>query len=136
VLLKELQRHRSLEIIDIRKPIARLRQIKQAPELAALQRAIDITSDALKEVYKKISSYRYENELVADITRSFIHSGAKGHAYDPIVASGLNAATIHYMDCDSALSKNSLILFDVGAEVSNYSADISRTYAYGEQPSA
>ena len=128
-LLTALKRHRSLELIDVRKPIARLRQIKQDVEILALQRAIDITADTLTDVRKNLDAFKSEYELVADITAGFIYGGASGHAYQPIVASGGNAATIHYMRCSDDLKENDMLLLDVGAEFSNYSADISRTWA-------
>ena len=129
-LLQTLKKHRNIELSDIRKPLAHLRQIKQPVELAALQKAIDITSESLMEISGRIKSYTTEYELVADITAGFIRRGASGHAYQPIIASGSNASTIHYMNCNDVIAKNGLLLFDVGAEVHNYSADISRTIAY------
>lgn len=128
-LLTLLKKHRSAELCDIRKPLARLRQIKQQVELSALQRAIDITAETLTVIRKDLSKYKTEYELVADVTAGFLRRGATGHAYQPIVASEGNAATIHYMKCGADIKNNGLILFDVGAEVNNYSADISRTYA-------
>lgn len=134
-LLTALKKHRGLELLDLRKPLARLRQIKQEVEIAALQRAIDITADTLIDIRRNLSVYKSEYELVADITAGFIYGGASGHAYQPIVASGVNAATIHYMRCNDNLADNDLLLLDVGAEYSNYSADISRTWAR-HKPSA
>ncbi len=128
-LLAAIKKHRSLELLDIRKPLARLRQIKQEVEIAALQCAINITADTLIAVRKNIHQYDSEYALVADITAGFIRGGAGGHAYQPIVASGVNAATIHYMRCNDTLQDNDLLLLDVGAEYKNYSADISRTWA-------
>ena len=128
-LLASLKKHRSLELLDIRKPLAQLRQIKQAVEMDALKRAIDITVDTLTEVRGNIQTYMSEYALVADITAGFIRGGASGHAYQPIVAGGINAATIHYMRCNDALIDNDMLLLDVGAEYMNYSADISRTWA-------
>jgi len=131
-LITALKKHRTLELVDIRKDIARLRQVKQPVELAAIQRAIDITAKSLKHVRKKLPSYSKEYEMVADITADFIRNGARGHAYSPIVASDKNAATIHYVQNNAEINPNSIVLFDVGAEVENYSADISRTYAVGK----
>jgi Xaa-Pro aminopeptidase len=128
-LLTALKKHRAAELIDIRKPIAHMRQVKQPLEILALQHAIDITADTLTEIRSRLEKYKSEYELVADITAGYIKRGAMGHAYQPIVASGVNAATIHYMKCNDVLAKNSLLLLDVGAEYSNYSADISRTWA-------
>ena len=128
-LLSALAKHRRLELVDIRKCIAGLRQVKLDPEIKALQMAIDITSISLKNVKKKLESYKSENQIVADITRDFIRRGADNHAYQPIVAAGANATTIHYIKNNHAIESGELVLFDVGAEFNNYSADISRTYA-------
>lgn len=128
-LLTALSKHRKLEQVDIRKNIARLRQIKQSSEIKAIQKAIDITSASLTKVKNKISSYKLENQIVADITRDFIKKGANGHAYQPIVAAGKNATTIHYIDNNDKINDQELILLDVGAEYLNYSADITRTFS-------
>lgn len=129
VLLASMSKHRKLEQVDIRKNIARLRQIKHPVEIMAIRHAIDMTAKSLRSVNKKLSSYKYENHIVADLTRDFIRNGADGHAYQPIIASGINATTIHYIKNDQKVEEGDLVLMDVGAEYSNYSADITRTYA-------
>ncbi len=131
-LLAALAKHRKLEQVDIRKHIARLRQFKQAPELEALQSAITITAKSLRTIQKRLGSYRYEYEVVADLTREFIRQGATGHAYQPIVACGQNAATIHYIENNHPMTPGHMLLLDVGAEAQNYSADITRTYSLSE----
>ena len=122
-----------LQVADIRKQLAELRVVKQAPEIAAIRRAVDITCATLNEVRR--SSYSYEYELEADITRGFRRQGATGHAYSPIVAGGLNACTLHYIENNARLEPAEPVLADVGAEVSNYAADITRTWSFGK-PSA
>lgn len=131
-LLSELKKHRKLEIVDIRKTVARLRQIKQAPELAAIREAIAITQKGLQKVQKKLLTYKNERELSADLIGEFIRRGADGHAFPPVVASGKNAVTIHYRDNNQALTVNEFIVVDTGAEWNNYCADIARTIAYGK----
>ena len=53
--------------------------------------------------------------------------GSGGCAFDTIAASGENATVLHYIDNDSILKEDDLILFDLGALHNNYGADISRT---------
>lgn len=113
------------------KELTKLRAIKQPVELSAMQKAIDITNTTLENIYKHLSNYKYEYEIEADITSSFRRSGAR-HGYDPIVAAGNNATVLHYVQNNSKLAKRQMILFDVGAKVNGYSADISRTLAYGK----
>jgi Xaa-Pro aminopeptidase len=74
-----------------------------------------------------LSKYEYEYQLEADISRGFRTRGASGHAFEPIVAGGVRACTLHNVANNSALAANELIVLDVGAEVEHYAADITRT---------
>ncbi len=112
------------------KELAKLRSIKLPEEIKAIQRAIDLTIVAFKAVKADLKSGRYEYELDAKMTYEIQKKGAS-HAYDPIVASGLNACTLHYIANSSKLQSKSFVLFDVGARVDGYAADISRTYSVG-----
>lgn len=58
-------------------------------------------------------------------------NGAEGYAYEPIVAAGANALTLHYTRNNNPLPKNGLLLIDAAARVGGYCADITRTYAIG-----
>jgi len=117
------------KLLDLAPHLIRLRMVKQPAELAALQTAIDITTHTLKDVAKKLAKYNWEYEVEADITAGFRKRGAGGHAYQPIIASGSNACTLHYIANNAALDDKKLLLMDVGAEVEHYGADITRTYA-------
>ncbi|HEY1835473.1 MAG TPA: Xaa-Pro peptidase family protein [Candidatus Saccharimonadales bacterium] len=125
------------ELLDLRPHLARLRMIKQESELAALQRAIDITIATLKAVTQpaKLKKYAHEYEIEADITRGFRRRGAAGHAFTPIVASGQRACTMHYMANNGQLSSDELVLFDLGTDFDHYSSDIARTVSLSGQPS-
>ena len=69
-----------------------------------------------------------------DLHIGYLQKGASGHAFEPIVASGNNACTIHYVKNDSTIAKNFPLLVDTGAEFMNYAADISRTYLPANAP--
>ena len=116
---------------DCRKDMAQLRAIKQSEEIIALQQAIDLTADAFTLVKSTIQTLKYEYEVEAEFTYHFRKKGAD-HAYDPIVAAGGNACTLHYVDNNSRLKKRELVLLDIGARLNGYPADITRTYAIGE----
>lgn len=126
--------NRELEFVDILPKLARLRMIKQPAELRAMQAAIDITVDTLAEILKpaRLRKYGHEYELEADITRGFRHSGAWGHSFEPIVAGGQRACTLHNVSNDSALKPGELVVVDVGAEAEHYAADITRTVSLGK----
>lgn len=117
------------------RPMAQgLRAIKSTEEVASMKKAINSTTDAFEDVKHKLSSLTNEAQIEAEFTYAFAQKGQK-HAYDPIVAAGEHACTLHYMLNNAKLPKNGLVLMDIGAYNSGYAADITRTYAVGT-PSA
>lgn len=126
-----------LELLDLNQHLARLRMLKQPQELAAIQLAIDITSASIKDAAKlsKLKKYAYEYELEAELSRNFRKRGSNGHAFEPIVAGGERACTLHNVANNGLLSADELILMDVGAEVEHYAADITRTLSLSGSPS-
>lgn len=133
LLIKKLQSYNTnIELLDLRPHISRMRSVKQEVEVEAIQTAINLTSDAFKKLRKKgISTFNYEYEVEAVLT-AHLKAHNADHAYAPIIAGGANACTLHYVQNSAPIQPNTLLLLDVGAEVSNYAADITRTYAVTE----
>ncbi len=104
-----------------------LRLIKEHDEINILRHACDITSKAFQRVLQKVKPGMHEFEVEAEISYEFRKSGAQGHAYYPIIASGENACILHYIDNKSVCRNGDLLLMDFGAEFANYAADCSRT---------
>lgn len=119
-------------ITDCRLELAKLRAIKTPEEIQAIRAAILLTNEAFTLVKENASSYASEYAVEAAFTNHFRMNGATGHAYDPIVAAGKNACTLHYGKNQATLEKGQFILLDIGARLNGYAADITRTYAYGD----
>ncbi|HEV7952080.1 MAG TPA: aminopeptidase P N-terminal domain-containing protein, partial [Candidatus Saccharimonadales bacterium] len=117
---------------DCRKELSQLRAIKQTEEITAMRSAIATTIDGFEIVKSKLANYHFEYEIEAEFNYHFRTHGADGHAYDPIVAGGANACTLHYIANRDKLKKRQMVLLDIGARRGGYAADITRTYAYGE----
>jgi Xaa-Pro aminopeptidase len=133
-LVNRLKTEKSeLELLDLSPHLRRLRMIKQPVELAAIQTAINITISSIKEATRpgKLRRYSFEYELEAQITRGFRRRGAAGHAFEPIVAGGERACTLHNVANNGVLAADELVILDVGAEVGHYAADITRTVNLG-----
>jgi len=107
--------------------ITSLRFNKEFEEIEILKKAGDVTGKAFERVLKFTKPGVMEYEVEAEITHEFIRSGANGHGYAPIVASGKSACSLHYITNDLECKDGDLLLMDFGAEYANYSADISRT---------
>lgn len=132
-LIRKLKaKNDSLELLDLRTHLSLMRAIKLPEEIAEIKSAINITETALRNLSQEgWSRFNYEYEVEATITSAF-RSINVDHAYQPIIASGKNACTLHYTKNSGKIDKSDLILLDVGAEVNHYASDITRTYAIGE----
>lgn len=120
------------KVQTMNKELAALRALKQPEEIAAIERAIKTTINAFTHVHEHINDYKTESEIEAEYTYLFRRAGADGHAYDPIVATGKNACTLHYIANNDTVRNKQLVLIDIGARHHGYAADITRTYAKGE----
>lgn len=130
VLQNELKQLFS-SVKDCQRELSSLRAIKQPAEIKIMQQAADLTTEALEVVRKKLPGYQYEYEVEAELVYHFRRHNAT-HAFEPIVASGKNACTLHYIDNSSKLQTRRLLLMDVGARTDGYSADVTRTFSVGE----
>lgn len=104
-----------------------LRAIKQPDELMRMREAIRLTNETFRLVREKFATFRTEAEVEAEFVYRFHRAGAV-HAYEPIVASGKNACTMHYVQNTAKLKSRDMVLIDIGARVAGYSADVTRTY--------
>ena len=112
--------------IDIRQQFARIRSVKSPEELAAITTAAQITFGAISTIESALHSLTSEQAVEAQLDQYFKMHGASGHAFSPIVASGAASCMLHY-EANNQPITGDVLLLDIGAEVSNYAADISRT---------
>jgi Xaa-Pro aminopeptidase len=107
--------------------LQRLRSVKEAEEIALLQKACDITEKGFRRLLKFVKPGVMEYEVEAELLHEFVRNRSKGFAYGPIVASGKNANVLHYVQNNQECKAGDLLLLDVAAEYANYSSDLTRT---------
>lgn len=104
-----------------------LRVVKSDIEIELTRKACQITRDAFVRVLKFIKPGVTEYEVEAELTHEFLRQRATGNAYSPIIASGVNANVLHYIDNNQVCSTGDILLMDFGAEYANYNADMTRS---------
>lgn len=117
-----------LAVKNVSSKIIPLRMIKSADEIEEMQKAIDITIKGVESLMKNAKHGMKEYELEAYFDFECKKSGAKDFAFGTIAAAGKNATTLHYVDNNSEMTNEDLILFDLGAQWNLYNADITRTF--------
>jgi len=103
-----------------------LRSRKEKQEIEQISKACTITKSAFEYILPRIKPGMKEYEIEADIIQEFIRNGSRGHAYQPIIASGANSCILHYIQNDKICKKDDIILMDFGAEYGNYASDLTR----------
>ena len=118
-------------IIDPRDIIHEARIRKEPAELDAMRCAMKISAEAHRRAMMKARGGMKEWQIEAEVDYTFRSKGATGPSYPSIIASGPNAATLHYISNDREMRTGELLLIDAGAEYDFYAADITRTSPIG-----
>lgn len=107
--------------------INEMRVRKDELEIKRLQKAVDITGEALLNVYKLCEPGMYEFEMEAVIEYNFLKYGSSMPGFTSIVGAGKNSTILHYEKNNEKMKSGDLLLMDIGAEYDYYTADITRT---------
>ena len=121
------QAHPWLVVHSLDSTTDRLRAKKSAAEIALLRRAAQISARAHVEAIKATAPGCGENEIQALLDGTFRRLGGDRPGYGSIVASGLNATVLHYMDDNRVMRDGELLLVDAATSFDHYSADVTRT---------
>jgi Xaa-Pro aminopeptidase len=112
---------------DIRPQINSLRQIKSPSEIVFLKQAIELSLDAQLEAMKLMRPGLYEYQVSAKMVEIHAWGGSEAEGYAPIVGAGPNSTALHYDKLSRKIEDGDIVVLDVGAQYSGYSADITRT---------
>ena len=112
--------------------IEELRIVKDRGEIEAIRRAGKVTAEVFTELLPQIRPGLVEQDLAAEIEFRMRKKGAEGAAFETIVASGPRSAYPHARPSSKALQECELVIFDLGAILSGYAADMTRTVYLGE----
>jgi Xaa-Pro aminopeptidase len=107
---------------------AEMRLRKSPLEIALLQHAIDISTEAHERAWVAAADAKWEYELDAQVAYTFKLRNADHWGYPSIVGCGPNATTLHYEESQGQVKPGDLVLMDIGAEYDHYSADMTRTF--------
>lgn len=112
----------------LRKAIEDERVIKDIYEISLIAKANEVSSLAHGAVLDQVKTASNERELEATFIATCIANGCREQAYPSIIASGTNAATLHYIKNDDPLKGRLNLLLDAGGEYRCYASDVTRTF--------
>ena len=122
------QKYPEVKIENSYQKIVRLRMNKSDEEVELIKASIDTSKGALECVMKNIKPGLYEYQVETYYDSYIKFNGQKVTSFETICATGKNATILHYVDNNSIINENDLVLFDLGCCTEYYISDISRTY--------
>lgn len=105
-----------------------LRWIKSDAEIELMRKTCEIASNAINLTMNKSKPGISEHQIFAEVDYQCRMNGASMLAYPPVVASGKNSTTIHYINNTQVTRDGDMVLLDAGCEYGGYSSDITRTW--------
>ncbi len=120
-----------LSLVPIDGLVESLRAIKEPEEIELMTKASELTDDALNYIQGEIHVGMSEQEVAWEIEKFLREHGSQSLPFDIMVASGPNSVLPHAKPSSRAIQSNEPIIIDIGARVSGYCGDLSRTICLG-----
>ncbi|HEX9698362.1 MAG TPA: Xaa-Pro peptidase family protein [Acidobacteriota bacterium] len=111
-----------------------LRRRKDGGEREAIVAALRIAEAALVEVTARIEPGYGENRIAAELEMACRLRGARGMAFDTIVAAGPRSALPHGVAGERPVRAGEPVMIDIGCRVGGYCSDITRMVWLGGEP--
>ena len=112
--------------------VERLREVKDADEIAALRRACAVGDAAFADMLGWLRPGMTEREAAAALNRGVLDHGGDDRAFDLIFAAGPNTAVPHHRPTTRRIGPSDLVKVDFGALVDGYHSDMTRMLCFGE----
>ena len=112
--------------------VEELRAQKDEVEIEAIRQAAKVTAAAFDEIVPEIRPGAREWDLAAELEYRMRRKGSERPAFETIVASGARGAFPHARPSGKLLEKCDLVIFDLGAIIEGYAADMTRTVHLGK----
>ena len=131
-MVNKLREQTDVEIVVTEDPVSNLRIVKEPEEIDRIRAAVKLTEESLDQLVPGVRIGMSERELALRLEFIMRERGAEEVAFDLIIAAGENSALPHYQPGQRLLKQGDLLLFDIGAKLDRYCADMTRVFSVGE----
>ena len=111
--------------------VDRMRWVKDAAEVSAIARAVDIADAAYVHMLGVLRPGLSERDAALELEIFMRRAGAERLAFETVLASGPRSALPHGRASDRIMGPGELVTLDFGAACLGYCSDITRTVVLG-----
>ena len=119
--------HTPQEFVALDHLLHDMRLYKSRAEISAMRKSAGVATKAHVRAMQAVRPGMYEYEIEAEFVSEFRFNNA-WLSYSPIVGSGANSCTLHYVENNDRVADGDLLLIDAGCELECYASDVTRTF--------
>lgn len=121
-----------VEISPLKDILSSIRMIKDADEIAAIEKAASIADSAFKHILDFIKTGVTEKEIALELEYTMKKNGATDLSFESIVASGVRSSLPHGVFTDKVINNGEFLTLDFGCVYNGYCSDMTRTVFVGK----
>ncbi|MFC2049425.1 M24 family metallopeptidase [Chlamydiota bacterium] len=122
------------ELVPLKNPIGKIREIKEPPERDALRQAAALGSEGMDYLISRLKEGVTEKEMALALEIFWLQKGGEGVAFTPHIAFGEGASQPHYTVSERKLKRGDAVLIDIGVVLRHYHSDMTRVVCFGTPP--
>ncbi|AEF93441.1 peptidase M24 [Desulfotomaculum nigrificans CO-1-SRB] len=131
-LISLMEVNKQLSYVHSTPILGALRLIKDDAEIKLLEESANYADQIMDRVIEFVKPGVTELEVAEEIKKLFRKEGINQLSFEPIVATGSNAAMPHHVPDDTVLREGDTVVIDMGGIKDYYCSDITRTIVLGE----
>jgi Xaa-Pro aminopeptidase len=121
--------------VPVQPLIAKLREVKDADEIARIRRAAKLGCEVFDGMLEYLRPGLTEREVAATLEHRARLGGAEAMSFETIVASGERSALPHGRASEAKLPRRGFVTLDFGVVLDGYMSDMTRTIHMGKAQS-
>ncbi|HPR62808.1 MAG TPA: aminopeptidase P N-terminal domain-containing protein [Thermoanaerobaculia bacterium] len=115
-------------VVDSGQILHPLRLIKTQDEIELTRKSVQIAMKAFASAIKETRVGMFEYQVEAMVEEIYRFEGGDGPSFPTIVAAGVNATYLHYVENSKQIEPGELFLLDSGCLYGGYASDLTRTF--------
>ncbi len=131
-IVQDLPEEKRPKLVATNNLIEKLRIVKDAEEIAALQAAIDLGDAAFAHVAGRVEPGRTEQQVAWEIEKYIREHGGDGLSFETLVGAGERGSMPHCAPTERKLQKGEGVVIDMGVRLDGYMSDLTRTIFLGK----
>ncbi|CAL2030050.1 unnamed protein product [Caenorhabditis brenneri] len=126
--LNKFLQNKANSVKEVNHFIERLRVVKSENEMDSMRDVCNLGAQTMASMISGSRNLHNENAIFGLLEFEGRRRGSEMQAYPAVIAGGVRANTIHYLDANNDLNPSECVLVDAGCDLNGYVSDVTRCF--------